>query len=62
MAGDLNPKHQFGKTADSNVSGEAFWEFFYVNDLEISVPLIPTYFCPMGNGILLDIAFCQKEW
>jgi len=28
VAGDLNAKHQFVTTADSNLSGETFSEFF----------------------------------
>jgi hypothetical protein len=53
VAGDLTAKHQFVTTADSNASGEIF-RVFYLKNLEISVPQIPTYFSPTGNGILSE--------
>jgi hypothetical protein len=55
LAGDLNAKHQFWNSADSNPSGEKLMALFNLSDLEISAPQCPTHYSPAGNGDVLDI-------
>jgi endonuclease/exonuclease/phosphatase (EEP) superfamily protein YafD len=55
FAGDLNAKHPFWNSIDSNSSVLKSLKLLHINDFEISLPKCPTHYSPTGNGDELDI-------
>jgi endonuclease/exonuclease/phosphatase family metal-dependent hydrolase len=60
LAGDLNAKHPFWKSAVSNPSGEKLMALFDLSEFDISAPQYPTHYSPAENGDVLDIVFHQN--
>jgi hypothetical protein len=60
LAGDLNAKHPFWKSAVSKPSGKKHMASFDLNEFEISGPQCPTLYSSARNGDVLDIVVYQN--